>query len=237
VSVALADDFKALGVLPERTFFIPLGVEKTDADAAIEIENDPNYRRFRDFDGFRLVYVGSLIPRKSVSTLLEACALLEKRGHHVACALVGSGPTEPELKALVRRKALENVLFLGFQPPAVAQRWLTTADAFVIPSLSEGRPVAVMEAMVNGIPVVATDIPGSRELVQHQRTGLLFPPGNIMSLVDSIESLILDEQLRLDMGRHAQSTVEGEGLLVSDVAVRHLELYQRLITKAGAKLA
>lgn len=237
VSVALAEDFRAMGVPPERTTFIPLGVEKMDPGGAIDIENDPDYRWFRDFDGFRLVYVGSLIPRKSVHTLLEACEVLERQGRHVACALVGSGPTETELRSLVRTKALANVLFLGYQPPAVAQRWLTVADAFVMPSLSEGRPVAITEAMVNGIPVVATDIPGSRELVQHQRTGLLFPPGDIKSLVDSIESLILDEQLRLDMGRHAQSTVESEGLLVSDVAVRHLELYQRLVAKAGAKLA
>jgi glycosyltransferase involved in cell wall biosynthesis len=85
-----------------------------------------------------------------------------------------------------------------------------------------------MEAMVNGIPVVATDIPGSRELVQHGRTGLLFPPEDIMALADSIESLIKDAQLRTEMGRRGEARVKSEGLLVSDVAIRHLELYERL---------
>jgi glycosyltransferase involved in cell wall biosynthesis len=228
VSEALAEDFRSMGVPPERATFIPLGVEKTDPGLASELEKNSDYRRFREFDGLRLVYVGSLIPRKSVSTLLEACEVLERRGHQVACALVGSGPTETELKALVRTKALENVLFLGFQPPAVAQRWLAAADVFVLPSRSEGRPVAIMEAMVNGIPVVATDIPGSRELVQHGRTGLLFPPEDIMALADSVESLIKDAQLRTTMGRRGEARVKSEGLLVSDVAIRHLELYERL---------
>lgn len=228
VSHAMVESFLELGIAPDRIRFIPLGVELSDGPQAPALEH-PAYRAFRSTDAFRVVYVGSLIPRKSVSTLLEAHRLLELRGHRLATLIVGSGPSEPELRAMVAASGLTGVYFAGEQPPAHISAWIYPSHVLVLPSLSEGRGLVLLEAMALGRPVVASDIPGPRELVLEGKTGLLFPPGQAAVLADRLASLIRDPALREHLGRGGHDLVLSEGLTVRQSARRHVELYQSLI--------
>lgn len=235
VSRAMAEEFITLGVPPERVMFIPPGVDAANGLVAHGDETHAGYRRFVDFDGFRILYVGSLIPRKSVETLLEAHGELQRRGLRVACAIVGSGPARDGLRGLVRKNTLRNVVFVGPQPPEEVQQWMSAAHALVLPSLSEGRPAVMVEAMARGVPVVATDIPGSRELVLEGVTGMLFPPKNSRALADCIQKLEQDPALRQKMGKRGLERVRSEGLTIEQTAHRYISLYKMVCgSKASA---
>lgn len=228
VSDALCEQFVSLGVVAKRVMCIPAGVEVTAEQSSFPEEASRSYQEFKTFAGFRLVYVGSLIPRKSVDTLLEAHDELVQRKHAIASAIVGPGPLREVLQDIVRKRALRHVFFADAQSPSAVPGWMSAAHALVLPSLSEGRPVVVMEAMALGLPVVATNISGTRELVRDEETGLLFTPRDAIGLANCIERLIRDEGLRQELGRRARTRVEEDGLTLPRVVQKHLALYAQL---------
>jgi glycosyltransferase involved in cell wall biosynthesis len=228
ISHALCDELRALGVPEDRIHFLPLGVDPPQSAGADGGAESERCRRFRDFDGLRLVYVGRLVPVKSVETLIEAHRELQRRGRRVATAIVGSGPDERRLRALARDSGCANVFFAGQQSPIATQRWLSAADVLVLTSVSEGRGVVIMEAMAQGLAVIATDIPGPRELVDDGETGFLFPAGDAGTLADRIRVLAADPTLRRHMGEHGRARLEAQGLMSDQVARRYLALYERV---------
>ncbi len=236
VSDALCEEFFALGVPSTSVACIPAGVELPNALPSSGGEGSATYQQFESFTGFRLVYVGSLIPRKSVETLLEAHHELERRSHRVASAIVGAGPCKDQLKSAVRERSLRNVFFVEGQSPSSVPRWMSAAQVLVLPSLSEGRPVVVMEAMALGLPTVATDIPGTRELVRDRETGFLFPTRDAKGLADHIEQLLMDERLRQEMGQRGRELIESEGLTTVHVARKHIILYERVCSLRRAPM-
>jgi glycosyltransferase involved in cell wall biosynthesis len=105
---------------------------------------------------------------------------------------------------------------------------MKSLDVFVLPSLLEGIPRCVMEAMVARIPVIASDIPGNRAIVEHGRTGLLFDPANPRELADRVASLRVNDDLRkaLVSAAHAHVT---DHFSNRRMAAEYQELYSRLI--------
>lgn len=123
-----------------------------------------------DPKSFLLVSVGELSDRKNHILLVEAMAYL--KGLPITCLICGSGKKEQALKKRVRELGLEQqVIFAGYVEQI--SQMLKGADAFVFPSKQEGLPVAVMEAMVAGLPVIATDIRGNRDLIHVGKGGEL----------------------------------------------------------------
>jgi len=175
-----------------------------------------------------MLYVGSLIPRKAVETLLEAHHQLQSNGYTVGSVIVGDGPEKGNLDRLARARSLDHVWFVGSQPPSLVSRWFSIADVLVLPSRSEGRPNVVLEAMAAGVPVVATDIPGTRELVQ-EGAGFLFPVGDPRALASSVGRLIEAPSAARLMGERGRDRVELEQLTTTHIAKRHIALYERLI--------
>jgi glycosyltransferase involved in cell wall biosynthesis len=231
VSHAMVEEFAALGVPPEKSVFIPLGVDIPDR-AATRAQWPPEVQRFAEFSGLRVAYVGSLIPRKSVQTLLEAHAELQKRGRKLATLVVGGGPSEAPLRNVAMDRSLQHVSFAGATPPHLATEYMGAADVLVLPSLSEGRGLVIVEAMTLGLPVVASDIPGPRELVAHGETGFLFPPTNSLALADALERLATDPNLRQQMGQRGKAAAAGQGLTAADSAREHRKLYETLLKRA-----
>lgn len=227
VSRSLCEQLVALGALSDRVALIPYGVDLPDAPPPSNDEAITAQQGFKAFEGFRLVYVGSLIPRKSVETLLEAHHELERRGHSVACAIVGAGPSKDRLQKIVQRRSQRNVVFAGSQAPSSIPGWMSAGQVLVLPSLSEGSPNVVMEAMAMGLPVVATDIAGTRELVREGETGLLFPTRDAKRLADCIEQLISNDGLRKAMGQRARAYIEAGGLTTPQVARKYIALYEQ----------
>lgn len=228
VSRALCEQFVAIGVPSERVRFISSIFDPQNELPLRNGETSAALQLFRAFEGFRLLYVGSLIQGKSVETLLDAHHDLQRRGHPVACAIVGVGPDRSHLDRIVRGRSQPNVLFVGAQPPYSVPMWMSSAHLLIHPSLSEGRPNVILEAMMLGLPVVATEIPGTTELVLDRATGLLFPPRDVKKLADCIEELMGDQDLREAIGRRARGYIQAEGITVAQAVRHHIALYEQL---------
>jgi glycosyltransferase involved in cell wall biosynthesis len=158
--------------------------------------------------GARLITcVARLVERKRQADLLTAAAALRPRIPDVAVVLVGEGPDEPNLRRQASELGIEDrVLFAGQRDDV--PDLLRASDALCLPSRREGLPRAVMEAMAAGIPVVATDVVGTREMVRHEETGLLVPFANPLALATALERLLTDRRLLERLTEAARKTLE-----------------------------
>jgi len=146
--------------------------------------------------------------QKGYRYLLTAARTLMDRGIAVRFAAVGgAGADEHQIRALHERLGLgDRFLLLGVRSDAI--RLLGACDVFALASLWEGLPLAVMEAMALGIPVVATKVGGIPELVSHGRTGILVPPADERALADAMQEMLADPERRSMMGRAAAEAAE-----------------------------
>jgi glycosyltransferase involved in cell wall biosynthesis len=155
----------------------------------------------------RIVASGTLNRRKAYDVLLRSLGRLSAEGAKFVLLLAGSGPERPSLEALARELGLAGcVELLGDvnDVPAV----LATAHLFVHPSRSEGFSNSILEAMAEGLPVVASAVGGNQELVEDGRTGFLVPPGCPDRLGVAIRRLLDDAGLRGRLGRQGLAAVQ-----------------------------
>src|SRR5262249_31217009 len=152
-----------------------------------------------------VTYVGKLVPRKGVDTLVEAMGLLGRRpGGAPLLVAAGVGELRGDLEA--RALALgvaERVPFVGKVAHDDIAWWVAAGGVFVLPSLGEGLPTVVCEAMAAGRPVVATAVDGTPEVVEEGRTGFLVPPRDATTLADRLGRVLDDPGLARAMGTRA----------------------------------
>jgi glycosyltransferase involved in cell wall biosynthesis len=211
---------------PRRLYLIQNGVDLAEVDQVLESwpENIG-----RGAGGFRIGYVGQLIPRKGVDVLIRAFSRLGMPNGELW--IVGEGPERRSLERLALELGQsERVRFLGYRSDRIAL--LKTFDVFVLPSLLEGIPRCVLEAMATGVPVIASDIPGSRTVVEHRITGLLFPPGDVERLTERLQAVHRDERLRTSLAEKARSLVRSR-FSAEAMACRYLELYRALTGRSS----
>jgi glycosyltransferase involved in cell wall biosynthesis len=157
-----------------------------------------------------LLYLGRLKRYKRVDLLLEAVARLRKEGMAVRLQVAGRGDYEPELLRLRHRLGLGNsVEFLGYVSEEEKVRLLRRSWVHVLTSPKEGWGISVMEAAACATPTVASDSPGLRDSVQHGKTGLLVPHGDLAALAGAIRALLENAALRNDMAFAARRFAEG----------------------------
>jgi glycosyltransferase involved in cell wall biosynthesis len=180
---------------------------------------DPNVCREKDL----AVSVGRLSPEKGLPTLVDAAG----RVPSLRLRLVGDGA---EREALARRAAAAGVQveFTGTVPNAALPRLLREASVFVLPSLYEGHPKALLEAMACGLPVIGSDVPGIAEVIRHRENGWLCRPGDPVGLADALATLVTDEALRTRLGAQARADVERH-YSVGAVLARELEVIRELV--------
>jgi glycosyltransferase involved in cell wall biosynthesis len=136
----------------------------------------------------RLVYVGRLSGEKGVDVLLHALAIVARRGEAFVLTIVGDGPESERLKALTCMLGLQDyVTFTGYvsDPDQLRSLYLAAGIA-VVPSLTEGIPVAMLEAMALGRVVIASAVGGIPSVVKHEQNGLLIPPNSPVALAEAI---------------------------------------------------
>ncbi|WP_208456548.1 glycosyltransferase [Burkholderia sp. BCC1644] len=144
-----------------------------------------------------LLCVGRLTAAKGQHVLLDACARLRAQGCAFRLTLVGQGSDEASLRERVRQLGLgEHVCFAGALNEAEVRAALDAADAFVLPSLAEGIPVVLMEAMAAGVPCISCPVNGIPELIEDGKSGLLASPGDADALAGSIRTLLEDADAR-----------------------------------------
>ncbi len=154
-------------------------------------------------------HVATFTKKKNQGDLLRAARLVVAEDPDVTFVLVGKGSLQPALEQLAHELGIrDNVAFPGFVPRL--REAMASFDLFVLSSLYEGLPTVTIEAMALGIPVVATWVGGTPEIVNHQHDGLLVPPRNPEALAQGILDLLGDTDLRAEMGRRAEQSVRSK---------------------------
>lgn len=149
---------------------------------------------------------GRLAKQKGFKFLVEAAGKIVEQQNNVYFFLAGQGRLEKELKRLIRKNHLEKRFFLiGFQEDISSL--LRAADVFVIPSLYEGMPNSVLEAMSYKLPVVASNVNGVSELIKNGENGFSIDSGDVSQLIEKLNFLISDESKRIELGEKGHSFV------------------------------
>jgi len=179
VSEPIAEELRMRGVAPGRVHVIPNGIP------------DPRVLHHSNTKTFTLAIIGRLIPEKNIHLLLQSVATLRPAWPHLRVVIAGDGPYRLELERLAGELNLtESVTFLGFVSDV--PRLLAQADAFVMPSQTEGMPISLLEAMAVGVPIIASAVGSIPAVTRHLKEGLLIPPNDSRALVTAIELLLND---------------------------------------------
>jgi glycosyltransferase involved in cell wall biosynthesis len=161
-------------------------------------------------DALVVGYLGRIVRDKGIRELLDAFWKLSPQWPQLRLLLIGNSEAEDSLpQSYMNALAADSrVHTVGHQRDIV--RYLATLDILVHPSYREGLPSAPVEAQALGIPVIVTNIPGCTDAVVEGVTGLIVPPRDTGALAAAMESLLMDEQLRIRLGRNAKSWAERE---------------------------
>lgn len=162
--------------------------------------------------------IGSLTLHKGHIFLIDAIVKLRELGFVPQVLIVGDGPLRGELMAKVALHGLEEQVLLLGRKDNVSQI-LPHFDIFVLPSLREGFPITILEAMAAGLPVIATDVGGNREAIAHGETGLILPPADADALVSALRTMIENPEHAREMGkrgrRRAMATFRVERMMTA----------------------
>lgn len=211
---------QSLGIAPEHIFVIPgSGVETDTLTPLPEPDGDVT-----------VAFVGRLLDDKGLRTLVEAHAILARRGRPVRLLIAGDpDPANPvsippqEIAEWGRRRGIE---VLGHVADIRAV-W-KAAHIAVLPSRREGLPKSLLEAAACGRPIVATDVPGCREIARPDLNALLVPPDDAPALADAIGRLAADAELRARFGAAGRRLVEAE-FSAARIGAQIVALYNRLV--------
>lgn len=209
LSSAQAHIIHDLGVAASKVVVIPNWMDVSD------IPSEDGIARFRgtcQLGSSRVIlFVGRLQPRKGVEYLVDAMRYMKSEPKVV---LIGDelpayrGSRERLVRKAAEYGLKERVIFLGNLSREELAPAYMAADLFVLPSLAEGLPIVLLEAMAFGRCVLATDIPGNRDLVRNGENGVLFEPMNSVELAQHVDFLLNNDDIRLRLGAQARRDVE-----------------------------
>lgn len=217
VSRAVADYYACDGIPQERLRIIHNAVAWNGAKALPALEAPVPVLRG----------CGRLVPQKGFDVLVEAGAILAGRGTPFRIEIIGDGPERRALEALAERRGLSgNVSFPGARDDA--RELIATADVFVMPSLREGMPLVLLEALHAARPVIASDLPSLAGVVTDGCEALLAEPGSPDALAARIERVLADREAAREMGRRGRLKARAE-FSMDRAASRYIELYREVI--------
>jgi len=156
-----------------------------------------------------IIFIGGLKPVKGIQYLIMAMDIIRRKEPKAKLILVGGGEEKENLEKLVKKLNLKNnVNFVGKVPNEKVPEYLIASDIFVLSSLSEGFPNTVLEAMVSGLPIVATKVGGLAEIIKDGKNGFLVEPRNSQELAKKILLLLRDDNLRKRISRSSKEEVK-----------------------------
>lgn len=195
---------RRLGYSADKTITIRNGVDLAGWPAS-KIDRQKKRLELRLGSGDLLIgAIGRLDRQKGFATLIEAMARV--KGTPLRLAILGEGPEHDRLQALIRRHSLESTTWLLGEKDQVPS-WLSAFDLYCLPSLWEGLPNALLEAMALGLPVVASAVDGVPEAVTDGKDGLLVPPSDPAALAKALKALAADPARRAALGAAATGTI------------------------------
>lgn len=214
---AIADDYLSRSIgTPEQYQTVYSGID-VDAFARATPANLPG-------SGVRVLMAARLVEGKGFGVLLDAIEKIDRRDFHVCIA--GEGPLRDSLEAEINGRGLDEMVdTLGFRDDM--SNVYAASDILVLPSYREGTPRVITEALASGLPVIATDVAGVPEQVEDGVNGFLIQPGDVDGLVDKLQKLIHDREMRESFGqesRQRSSTFSAERMAetLDDIYREHL---------------
>lgn len=180
------------------------GIPELKFEPESVFRTDPEVSEFCK-DGFVIGTIARLSEEKGLIHLITALQILSRQNAAMKAVVIGEGPQRHSLEAMVKDAGLSGkILFAGYRD--YAYNYLPHFSVFVLPSLTEGLPITILEAMQAKIPIVASRVGGIPAVLENGKTGILVEPGNPNALADAIIRVWSDPQGLLEMGKRARET-------------------------------
>lgn len=226
VSDQVADFYqKQIGVPGEKIHMIPNAIDLSLFSPHVKPTGFRNDLRLKE-DCFLFVCAARLHPQKAHHVLIEAVGILKRREfENFHLIIVGEGELRAHYEADVKKRKLENsISFLGLRQdiPEI----LIQSDCFVLSSDYEGLPLAILEAMAAGKPVVATEVGGNAQVVKTGQNGILVPSRHPELLADAMQKLLINRNLAQEMGRNGKTFIE-ENFAIDKIAKQTIDLFYK----------
>jgi glycosyltransferase involved in cell wall biosynthesis len=218
--IAVSEDIRSLRikfdhVAPHKIICIPNGT------------HIPNYKADLSESPKIMGSLGRLVPAKSYQTLIKALKHLRDSCYDMQLLIAGEGPERPYLERYIKELDLsQHVKLLGVRN---AEKFLKEIDIFSMSSVREGIPVALLEAMAHGLPVVVTNVGGVSEVIEDGMDGLLCPPSQPKALAENITKIIDDHALRTKLGTNAIQKIHDK-YSINKIVSQYEFLYQSLLS-------
>ncbi|HKZ57693.1 MAG TPA: glycosyltransferase [Thermodesulfovibrionales bacterium] len=229
--VAVSEDVKEDiirydSINPSKIDVIPNGI---DVERFNPEKNTTDIRKEFSLEDDDIVigFIGRIVPAKGLKYLLNALPYLKKEFKSIKLLIVGEGSLVEELKERAKKNNIfDNILFTGRRRdiPEI----LASINIFVMPSIAEGLPNALLEAMAMGKPIVTTEVGGIPEIVKNGFNGLLVPPRDTLSLSKAIKELISNDRLAAKLGQAARDLVH-DNLSIKAIAQKWQSLYLSIL--------
>jgi glycosyltransferase involved in cell wall biosynthesis len=182
-------------------FIVPTGIDfkrfnnlsRKEIRASLNLKNDEKI----------ILFIGNLRPVKGVMYLIHAMKFIIDKNMNVRLFIVGGGKERDYLENLVKKYDLQKyVTFFGRVSNLKISENLVTSDLFVLPSLSEGFPLVILEAMASGLPIIASNVGGLSEIIKDFENGFLVEPKNPEKIAEKVIFLLNDEKLRKTISKN-----------------------------------
>ena len=193
-----------------------------------------------DFSGFRILFVGRLIPWKGVDTLIDAFYIIQQKYPDSRLTIIGEGPEYETLTGKTKILNISHLIsFMGMVSDADLMKQYLLADIFVLPSKrindqTEGLGVVLLEAMASGIPVIGSNTGGIPDIIEDGVNGFLVPPGDAAALADRIITLQKNQELYKKFSLNGRRTVE-EKYSWDSICKRFISVYHEVISSNDNK--
>ncbi|HUY01148.1 MAG TPA: glycosyltransferase family 4 protein [Candidatus Deferrimicrobium sp.] len=189
-------------------------------------------KNMKDRTSYNILFVGSLRTLKNPKITLDALLKLKGYKYGLNLNIIGNGPLYDDLIEYCQKNQLNNVTFIKSISHKKIRQFYEDADLFLMPSLSEGTPLALIEAMASAKPIIASYVGGITDLIKNGHNGILIDPQNLTQLVEKIQFLIENSEFSKKIGMNARKTVLSRSW--ENICREYLEIYNKAI-RSGNK--
>lgn len=207
--IVLTEDMKreVQKIYDREVFVIPNGI---NLERFENLSKEVSRKRLKIKEAEKIIiFIGGMRPVKGIKYLIEAMKIVTDKNKNKRLFIVGDGEERKYLEDLVRNLNLEKyITFIGKVPNEKIPEYMAASDVFVLPSLSEGLPVTVLEAMASGLPIVATNVRGLPEIIKNGENGFLVKPKSTEQIAEKVLLLLEDDVLRERISKNNREEVK-----------------------------
>lgn len=222
---AMSERAITLGAREKNIIVVPIGIDTNEFRPSIEFSHLKKEFGIKNNEKI-ITFLGRLFPLKGTRYFVEASKNILKKYPNSKFILLGDGPQKNELIKLTEKINYSKFIFPGYREKDLGA-FLNLSDIMVLPSLSEGLPNAILEAYACGIPVVATDVGGVRDILKNNLNGYLIKPKDSEAIVKGVLKILKNKKIAQKMGKHNRNFVVAN-YSISKVVKRFLKILKKL---------